>query len=702
MGDRNQTNTGAPRPEILAPAGNAQMLSAAVLSGADAVYLGLTGYNARRSAGNFTPEELGQAVAFCHARGVRVHVTLNTLVFGSELAELADAVRAVARAGADAVIADDLAVAALVRQIAPGLALHGSTQMTVHTPEGVRQLAAMGYERAILARELSLEEIRAIASASPIEVEVFIHGAMCMAVSGQCMMSAFLGGRSGNRGACAGPCRLPFDAAPTVGGLRPGQPGRACHLSLKDMDLVPYLRQLAEAGVASVKIEGRLRTPEYAAAAVAACRAARAGQPYDEALLRDIFSRSGFTDGYLTGRNDKTMFGVRTEQDAAATRAAAPKARELFRRELSRVPVCLTVSCEGGRVRLSAADRDGHTAEAVSRQDAQPAQRDQGEAIRRALGKTGGTPFLPEEIRLPEEAARLFLPGSEWNELRRTVLDQLLADRSAPAPKEVRPFALPAFSLRPAAGSPKPAARFETADQLLGLPGALRDRLAFWVLPAAEVPRLPEPLRPRTLAELPRVQFGAAEPAARRALAACEGLGLAGAVLNNLAQFRFDTALPRFGGLGLNLTNPLAAEQYRRLGLRGMLAHPETPLAAMRQFAADLPVAALCYGHMPLMLTRACPLKNLRDCAGCDRRGLLRDRKARDFPVRCSAPGGAGVRTVYNPVALYMGDRLRELPADYAVAAFTLEEPAQVRQILERLLQGQPFDGEFTRGLYYA
>ncbi|MFR7452698.1 MAG: peptidase U32 family protein, partial [Gemmiger sp.] len=220
MGDRNQTNTGAPRPEILAPAGNAQMLSAAVLSGADAVYLGLTGYNARRSAGNFTPEELGQAVAFCHARGVRVHVTLNTLVFGSELAGLADAVRAVARAGADAVIADDLAVAALVRQIAPGLALHGSTQMTVHTPEGVRQLAAMGYERAILARELSLEEIRAIASASPIEVEVFIHGAMCMAVSGQCMMSAFLGGRSGNRGACAGPCRLPFDAAPTVGGLR--------------------------------------------------------------------------------------------------------------------------------------------------------------------------------------------------------------------------------------------------------------------------------------------------------------------------------------------------------------------------------------------------------------------------------------------------------------------------------------------------
>ena len=324
------------RPEILAPAGNREMLGAAVFSGADAVYLGLTGFNARRTAGNFTPDELREAVAFCHARGVKVHVTLNTLVYDRELAGLADAVRAVAAAGADAVIADDLATAQLVKSIAPTLHLHGSTQMSVHTPEGAKELAALGYDRVILARELSLEEIRAVCEASPIEVEVFVHGALCMGVSGQCMMSAFLGGRSGNRGACAGPCRLPFDASPN---LRPGQPGRACHLSLKDMDYIPHLRELMDAGVASVKIEGRLRTPEYAAAVVTACRAVCAGQPYDEKLVRDIFSRSGFTDGYLTNRNDGKMFGVRTEADAAATRAATPKARELFRRELQRVPV---------------------------------------------------------------------------------------------------------------------------------------------------------------------------------------------------------------------------------------------------------------------------------------------------------------------------------------------------------------------------
>ena len=695
----------APRPEILAPAGNADMLRAAVLSGADAVYLGLTGYNARRSAGNFTPEELSRAAAFCHARGVRVHVTLNTLVFGPELPGLADAVRAVAEAGADAVIADDLAVAALVKKIAPELALHGSTQMSIHTPEGARQLAAMGYDRVILARELSLDEIRAVAAASPIEVEAFVHGAMCMAVSGQCMMSAFLGGRSGNRGACAGPCRLPFDAAPTVGALRPGQPGQACHLSLKDMDLVPYLRELAAAGVASVKIEGRLRTPEYAAAAVAACRAARAGEPYDEALLRDIFSRSGFTDGYLTGRNDKNMFGVRTEQDAAATRAAAPRARELYRRELARVPVDFEVSVpagSGGRIRLQATDPEGRTAAAISRSAAQPAQRDQRESIARSLAKTGGTPFAPGALQLPDEVCTQFLPGSEWNELRRQVLEALLAARSAPAPKAVHPYTLPAFAARPAGGTPALAARFERAGQLAALPGTLTSRLAWLAVPVGEAAQVPAALRPRTLLELPRVQFGANEEKAAAALAACEGSGFAGVVLNNLAQFRFATSLPRYGGLGLNVTNPLAADEYRRLGLAGLLAHPETPLAAMRLIASGVPTAALCYGHIPLMLTRACPLKNVRDCANCPRSGALRDRKGRDFPVRCSAPGGAGVRTVYNPVPLYMGDRLRELPADTAVAAFTLETPERICLILALLLEGRAFDGEFTRGLYYT
>lgn len=685
--------------EILAPAGNREMLGAAVFSGADAVYLGLTGFNARRTAGNFTPEELQEAVAFCHARGVRVHVTLNTLVYARELDGLADAVRAVAAAGADAVIADDLATAQLVKQIAPTLHLHGSTQMSVHTPAGAQELAALGYDRVILARELSLEEIRAVCAASPIECEVFIHGALCMSVSGQCMMSAFLGGRSGNRGACAGPCRLPFDASE---GLAPGKPGRACHLSLKDMDHIPHLRELMDAGVASVKIEGRLRTPEYAAASVAACRAVREGRPYDEALVRDIFSRSGFTDGYLTGRNDGTMFGVRTEADAAATRAATPKARELFRRELQRIPVDFAVTCEAEGVKLAVSDHDGHKAVVYSEEAPQPAQKDQTPAIERALGKTGGTPFVCEKVTLTGTPG--FLPGSVWNELRRESLETLLEKRSVVTPHAVHPYLPPRFAAHAVGAVPALAARFATVEQC---PADFADRLQWLIFPIDEAGTVPAAWRSKTLLELPRVMFGALEARTARQLKDLQSAGFAGVVANNAAHLLLAKDWPLYGGLGLNITNPMSATRYAELGLQGMLLHPETAVNAMQAVAPRrdghaLPTAALCYGHIPLMLTRACPLRNVHNCAGCPGGGTLRDRKGRDFTVTCSAPGGAGIRTVFNPVPLYMGDRLTELPVDVAVAAFTTESAERAAQILDALKAGKPFDSEFTRGLYYT
>ena len=687
--------------EILAPAGNAEMLSAAVLSGADAVYLGFAGFNARRTAGNFTPQTLADAAAFCHGRGVRVHAALNILVYESELPALADAIRCAAEAGVDALIVDDLATAALAKRIAPDLPLHGSTQMTIHTPAGARQLAALGYERAILARELSLDEIRAICRQSPIETEIFIHGAMCMAVSGQCMMSAFLGGRSGNRGACAGPCRLPFDASD----LRPGQPGQACHLSLKDMDLIPHMADILAAGVASVKIEGRLRTPEYAAAAVTACRLARAGQPYDAALVRDIFSRSGFTDGYFTGRNDGGMFGVRTEADAARSRAAAPRARELFRREFARVPVDFTLTVRETGAELTAADREGHTATAAApaRQPLSPARSDPAPALEKSLRKTGGTPFAAAGCTVIQQGGPWFLPGSAANELRRRALDARLQARSAPRPYAVRPVTLPAFPRRAAAGAPRLAARFERVAQM---PDSA-ETLPCLIFPLAEADAVPQALRAKTLLELPRVMFApGGEEAVRRRMqaAAAARPAFAGFVVNNLAQFQLakGLGLPLHGGLGLNVTNPLSAQEYRQLGARGLLLHPETPLNAMAGIGGE--TAALCYGHIPLMLTRACPLKNRPDhasCAGCSRAGRLRDRKGKDFPVRCALPQN-GVRAIYNPVPLYMGDRLRELPTDWAVAAFTIESRARAAQILAALQAAEPFDGDFTRGLYYS
>ena len=684
--------------EILAPVGNEEMLRAAVFSGADAVYLGFSGFNARTSANNFDADTLKDAVRFCHARGVAVHVALNTTVYGGELPALEAAIRAVAASGADAVICQDLAVATLIGRIAPQLPRHGSTQMSVHSLQGALELKELGFTRVVLARELSLPEVEHITKHCGIETECFVHGALCMCVSGQCYMSAFLGGRSGNRGSCAGPCRLPFEA----NALPEGKPGRLHHLSLKDNSVIDKLDQLQALGVASAKIEGRLRTPEYAAAAVTACRAVCEGQPYDEKLVRDIFSRSGFTDGYLTNHNDGKMFGVRTEADAAATRAATPKARELFRRELQRVPVWYTVSggVEDGGIKLTAADADGHKISVYSADEPQPAQKDPMPGIERALGKTGGTPFLMAGLTAEAGEGGLgFLPGSAWNEMRREALDKLLEKRSAPTPHVVQPFTVPTYPAHTVGQLPALAARFANAAQC---PADAVDKLKYLIFPLAEAESIPATWREKTLLELPRVMFGKGEQKTAARLDALQDAGFAGAVVNNPAQLRLADGWALYGGLGLNVTNPMSAARYVSLGMEGLLLQPETALTAMTAVAPGVPTATLCYGHLPLMLTRACPLRNVRDCGKCPGGGTLRDRKGRDFTVTCSAPGGAGVRTVFNPVPLYMGERLRELPVDVAVAAFTTETPARVSQILELLFNAQPFDSEFTRGLYYT
>ena len=681
--------------EILAPVGSEEMLRAAVYSGADAVYLGFAGFNARSGAGNFDAASLCRAVGFCHGRGVRVHVAMNTTVYAGELEALAGAVRAVAASGADAVICQDMAVAELCRQIAPGLPRHASTQMSVHTLEGALEMAERGFARVILARELSLDEIAAITRGCGIETECFVHGALCMSMSGQCYMSAFLGGRSGNRGSCAGPCRLPFDAAP----LPEGRPGKAHHLSLKDNSVIDQLDKLQALGVASAKIEGRLRTPEYVAAAVSACLAGREGRAYDRALLQGAFSRSGFTSGYLDGKIDGAMFGTRSEADAAETRRALPALRELYRRERSRVPVDFKLEVGPEGEKLTAADREGHRALAYGQTAPQPAQNDPAAAFRRSLEKTGGTPFTPGEIDVEMEGGSWFVPGSAVNELRRQALDGLLRKREALAPWPVQPYELPAFPRRAASSGTALWGRFQRWEQL---PDGAADRLERLILPLAEADAVPAAWRAKTILELPRAMYGAVEADTVRRVRAAAGQGFAGFEANNIAHLRICRGLPLTGGIGLNLTNPLAVQVYADAGLAALLVLPEVKAGEMAfivpvRGGAPVPTGALVYGHMPLMLTRACPLHNLHDCAHCTREGVLTDRKAKKFPLRC----GGGVRTIYNPVPLYMGDRPGDLPVDYGVAYFTIESRDQAAAVLSRLWAGAPLDGEFTRGLYY-
>ena len=683
--------------EILAPVGNEEMLRAAVFSGADAVYLGFSGFNARTSANNFNADTLKDAVAFCHARGVAVHVALNTTVYGGELPALEQAIRAVAASGADAVICQDLAVATLIGKIAPQLPRHGSTQMSVHSLQGALELKELGFTRVVLARELSMPEVEHITKHCGIETECFVHGALCMCVSGQCYMSAFLGGRSGNRGSCAGPCRLPFEA----NALPEGKPGRLHHLSLKDNSVIDKLDKLQALGVASAKIEGRLRTPEYVAAAVSACLAGREGRAYDRDLLKNAFSRSGFTSGYLDGKIDGTMFGVRSEADAEQTKKTLPMLRELYRRERSRVPVKMKLEIEEGGEKLTVTDADGSKAFAYGDAEPQPARTDPTASLHRSLAKTGGTPFAVEDqdITVEMDGGPWFIPGSAVNELRREALDALLKKREVLRPWPTTEEHVPALPLRTLPSRRTLRARFENWEQV---PERALDGIEYLILPIAQADRVPREWRAKTLLELPRVMFGKLEEDTARRIAATQDAGFAGYEVSNIAHLRLCRGLPMSGSFGLNITNQLAAQFYADNGLGSMLILPEVKDSDISTIAPThngrpVPTGVLVYGHMPLMVTRACPLQNIHDCAHCDKTGVLTDRKAKKFPVRC----GLGVRTIYNPVPIYMGDKPGALTVDYGVAYFTLESREETAKILEMIRTHAPFEGDFTRGLYF-
>lgn len=683
--------------EILAPVGNEEMLRAAVFSGADAVYLGFSGFNARTSANNFNADTLKDAVAFCHARGVAVHVALNTTVYGGELPALEQAIRAVAASGADAVICQDLAVATLIGKIAPQLPRHGSTQMSVHSLQGALKLKELGFTRVVLARELSMPEVEHITKHCGIETECFVHGALCMCVSGQCYMSAFLGGRSGNRGSCAGPCRLPFEA----NALPEGKPGRLHHLSLKDNSVIDKLDKLQALGVASAKIEGRLRTPEYVAAAVSACLAGREGRAYDRDLLKNAFSRSGFTSGYLDGKIDGTMFGVRSEADAEQTKKTLPMLRELYRRERSRVPVKMKLEIEEGGEKLTVTDADGSKAFAYGDAEPQPARTDPTESLHRSLAKTGGTPFAVEDqdITVEMDGGTWFIPGGAVNELRREALDALLKKREVLRPWPTTEEHVPALPLRTLPPHRTLRARFESWEQV---PERALDGIEYLILPIAQADRVPREWRAKTLLELPRVMFGKLEEDTARRIAATQDAGFAGYEVSNIAHLRLCRGLPMSGSFGLNITNQLAAQFYADNGLDSMLILPEVKDSDISTIAPThngrpVPTGVLVYGHMPLMITRACPLQNIHDCAHCDKTGVLTDRKAKKFPVRC----GLGVRTIYNPVPIYMGDKPGALTVDYGVAYFTLESREEAAKILEMIRTHAPFEGDFTRGLYF-
>lgn len=677
--------------EILAPAGGEAQLRAAVLCGADAVYLGLRGFNARAGAENFDENALPQTVGWCHARGVRVYVTLNTLVTDRELPQWLHSLDAVAAAGVDGVLVQDLGLARIIRQRYPTLPLHASTQMTIHNLAGARLLEEMGFAQVVLARELSKEEIAAICAGTSMRCEVFVHGALCMSVSGQCYLSSVLGERSGNRGRCAQPCRLDFKSH-----------GRGYALSLKDLTLTDRLRELEALGVASFKIEGRLKRPEYVAAAVTACRQSLAGEVPDLETLQSVFSRSGFTDGYYTARRDLTMFGTRTREDAAASAAVLGKLSTLTRNEVGRLPVDMVLTMAPGEPATLAVTDGTHRVEVAGEvpQTALTRPTDE-ELARRALEKCGGTPFYLQDLTC-HIAPGLMLPLSALNRLRAAALTALAEARSVtvPYPQAPAPAGEPAGRARPA-GAPRLGCRLAAAAQATPAIRRGGGRLSLPLHELAECPELLETGAERWVAELPAFCAPQQEEAVMRALRKLKEQGLTAALCGNLGSLLMarEAGLRIIGDYGLNIINSPAAQQAAALGCDEITLSFECERNAARNIHSPVPIGVIAYGRLPLMLLRNCPGKTAAGCGDCRGINHITDRRGEDFPLQCQ---NRQYTHLLNPRPLFLSDRLPEWDfCDFLTLRFTTETPAECDEVLKMYQTGAAPAGSFTRGLYY-
>ena len=688
--------------ELLSPAGSPEGVIAAVQNGADAVYMGMGAFNARRGAKNFTDEEFVKAVRYCHVRGCKVYVTLNTLVNDREMRDAVAAAKLASDAGADALIVQDLGMSYAIRCALPDIPLHASTQMSLHNLAGVEAAAEMGITRAVLARGLSFEQIRFITKNASIETEVFVHGALCFCHSGQCYMSALIGRRSGNRGLCAQPCRLQY----SLGGRMDDHP-----LSLKDNCLVDQIRRLEEAGVASLKIEGRMKRPEYTGIVTGvyakAIREQRNPDKEEMELLEKTFSRQGFTQGYFIG--DKLdMFGVRSEPDKDADKIFAAARKQYAEGEMRRVPVHFyTVLEKGEHIKAIAFDDDGHKAIATGPVPERAKRQGLTEQyLTEQMFKTGGTPYNCIENKAKAEPG-LYLPASEINELRRKLIAQLSAEREK-AP-ERRTLRIPAPPVNvPAISDPARIYQVRTAEQLTPELAELKPDYIYF--PAMELAENFNPLRPfidngaRPVTVMPRV---ITDDQSREVYAALEKLfdyGVNEALTGNLGHVFIarQAGMKVRGDFGLNAFNSYTLRVLQDAGFISATASFELRLAQIKAMAKPVDTELIIYGRLPLMVSDQCIIRQSAGRCNCQTPGQLSDRMGSVFPVVKEF----GCRNViYNAHKLYLADKRDDL---YALGLwglrmlFTTESPRECVEVAKGYLGLTDYKPNvLTRGLYY-
>ncbi len=675
--------------EILAPAGSMDALKAAVRCGANAVYLGGKVLNARRNASNFSEEELAAAVEYCHARNVKVYMTLNTLVSDRELETAYEAVKCACRVNADALILQDLGLAAVVRRVSRSIPMHASTQMSVQSIEGIRVLEKLGFTRAVLPRELSEKEIYAISSQTNMELEYFVHGALCMCVSGQCLMSSVLGGRSGNRGLCAQPCRLPFGVN--------GKGGS--NLSLKDLSLVEELGRLEKAGICSFKIEGRMKRPEYVAAAVTACKNSIDNKNDSEIsnALHAVFSRSGFTKGYFEGKLGKEMFGIRRKEDVEGAAGVLSGLQKLYDNENPLIPVDLSLTFKENEPMKLKASALGFKAEAVSEKMPEPALNKplSREDLVQRISKCGGTQFAVHNIDI-DFTEGLNASAGAINALRRNALELLEKEL---VHRENITVADYKTNIKPhKADGIKYHARFFCQEQIPeNLSGVSRV-----ILPVEVSVGTVEKIRAKgieTAVEIPAAVFSNADKYIEKLKELKKyGLSLAWVCTLDGIGIAEKAGLDFVSGFGMNIYNSESIDVIEKLNAKDCLISCEMSLSDASGLGGDLPRGAVIYGRIPLMLTRNCPVKNKITCTECGGRSVLVDRMGVEFPVVCKN----GASFVLNSRPVWLADKANELRnLDFGLLYFTNETKYECERVISAYNNNEKADSEFTRGLYF-
>ena len=688
--------------ELLSPAGSPEAVIAAVQNGADAIYMGLGNFNARRGAKNFTDEEFERSMRYCRIRGCKVYVTLNTLVNDREIAQAVESARLASQLGADGIIIQDLGLAYAIRQALPDIPLHASTQMSIHNLAGVEAAAEMGMTRAVLARELSLEQIKFITQHASIETEVFVHGALCFCQSGQCYMSALIGRRSGNRGMCAQPCRMQY----SLGGRMDDYP-----MSLKDNCLVDRLRELEDAGVACLKIEGRMKRPEYTAIVTKIYSKAlkEHRQPSDEEMetLEKAFSRQGFTQGYFNG-DKKDMFGRREEPDKDTEKLFTLARKGYSEGELRRVPVHFyTVAEKGMPVKAIAFDNDGNRAAAMG--GVPEKARGQGLTatyITEQMFKTGGTPYNCVENRAQADPG-LYLPASEINDLRRRLVSELSEQRAKPPIRRVGKLPEKPKGKLPT-GDPAMIFQVLTEEQLSPELAALKPKYLY--VPLTLMAEKLDLLRPFAeqgtipVAVLPRVIADNEAAAVYDMLSRMFDQGVNEALVGNLghAMLAKKAGMKLRGDFGLNTFNSLSMEVIRQAGFISATASFELRLSQIRDMIKPLDTELIIYGRIPLMVSDQCIIRHSAGRCNCQTPGQMADRMGSVFPVVKEF----GCRNViYNAHKLYLADKAEDV---YAAGAwglrmmFTTEGMRECVEVAKGYMGLSDYKPNvLTRGLYY-